>query len=56
MTISETLLEILVCPTCKQKLELTPQNDALLCRTCRLRYPVEDGIPVLIPSEAKPID
>ena len=56
MAISEELLEVLVCPACKQKLELTPAKDALTCAQCRLRYPIEDDIPVLIPSSAEPLD
>jgi uncharacterized protein YbaR (Trm112 family) len=56
MPISEELLEILVCPVCKQKLELSAAGDALTCTRCRLRYPIEDDIPVLIPSSAEPLD
>jgi uncharacterized protein YbaR (Trm112 family) len=56
MALNEELLEILVCPRCKQRLELTESNDALVCRKCKLRYPVEDDIPVLIESAAEPLD
>jgi hypothetical protein len=54
--ISEELLEILVCPACKQSLELSSSQDALICRECKLRYPIEDDIPVLIASSAEPLD
>ena len=56
MALSEELLEILVCPVCKRKLELAPQKDALICKQCRLSYPIEDDIPVLIVSAAKRLD
>lgn len=56
MALSEELLKILVCPVCKQKLELVPQKDSLVCKQCRLIYPIEDDIPVLIPSTAKKLD
>jgi len=54
--VSEELLEILVCPVCKGKLELVPKKDALVCNQCRLRYPIEDDIPALMPSAAKKLD
>ena len=56
MPIDEELLEILVCPTCKNALEMSPAGDALICRECKLRYPIEDDIPILIPSAAEPVD
>ena len=48
-TISNELLEILACPADKQKVEL--QDDFLICRTCGRRYPVEDGIPIMLIEE-----
>ena len=56
MPINEELLEILVCPVCKGALEASPEGDALLCRQCKLRYPIEDDIPILISSAAEPLD
>jgi uncharacterized protein YbaR (Trm112 family) len=52
------LLELLVCPVCKGPLELlrSPANNAaseLLCRADHLAYPVRDGIPVMLESEAR---
>ncbi len=49
------LLEILVCPRCKGDLEHPPEPEELICPACRLRYPVEDGIPVMLVDEAKPL-
>ena len=47
------LLELLVCPACKQQLVADTQADALLCEPCALSYPVRDGIPVLLLDEAQ---
>lgn len=52
MAISEELLEILVCPSCKGELELTPPGDGLDCVACKLRYRIEDEIPVMLVEEA----
>lgn len=53
MTLDDELLEILVCPKCKGELEYRAEEDALLCHACELRYPVEDGIPVMLVDEAE---
>lgn len=50
--IDERLLEILVCPKCHGKLLL--KEDRLICRECGLRYPIRDGIPVMLIEEAEP--
>ena len=56
MTISQELLEILVCPRCKGGLELTKEGDGLVCGACRLVYPIEDDIPIMLPAEARPLE
>ena len=53
MSVSADLLKILACPKCKQAVELDPEGDNLLCPACRLRYPVRDGIPVMLIDEAE---
>lgn len=57
MALDEKLLEILVCPKCKGELEHSVDGDveALLCQACGLRYEVDDGIPIMLIDEAKPI-
>ena len=50
--ISPDLLELLACPKCKQKVELSEDGQALLCQTDRLRYPIVDVIPVMLIEEA----
>ncbi|MCL6582851.1 MAG: Trm112 family protein [bacterium] len=52
MSIDKELLEILVCPKCKGDLELTPEEDGFICRNCKLKYPIRDGIPVMLIEEA----
>lgn len=50
------LLEILVCPACKGELTVLPDHGALDCAACRLRYRVEDGIPIMLVDEAETLD
>ena len=47
------LLEILACPLCKGELTPLPDHSALDCPACRLRYRVDDGIPIMLPEEAE---
>lgn len=54
MPVDERLLEILVCPKCKEELEYREEEDALLCHACRLRYEVRDEIPIMLIDEATP--
>jgi uncharacterized protein len=51
--LSEKLLEILACPQCKGDLEYDKANNKLTCNKCRLRYTVEDDIPIMLISEAE---
>ena len=53
MAISEALLEILVCPACKSKLELKPDSSGLRCVACHRLYPIRDGIPIMLVNEAR---
>ena len=52
MTLDPDLLEILACPDCKGPLVLTPDSTALLCEHCRLSFPIEDDIPILLVDQA----
>jgi uncharacterized protein YbaR (Trm112 family) len=53
MTLSPELRDILVCPKCKGELKhnLEPREE-LVCQACRLRYAVEDDIPIMLIDEA----
>jgi len=53
MTVAQELLDILVCPVCKTKVVFTADQSRLKCGTCRRVYPIRDGIPVMLPQEAK---
>lgn len=55
MTLPNDLLEILVCPKCKGDLEYRKTPEELVCHACRLRYAVDDGIPIMLIDEAKPL-
>jgi uncharacterized protein YbaR (Trm112 family) len=50
--IAPDLLAILVCPTCRSPLIEQREASALDCRTCAVRYPVRNGIPILLADEA----
>lgn len=47
------LLEILVCPVCKGELLYDKDARELICKPCRLAYPIRDDIPVMLESEAR---
>lgn len=49
------LLEILVCPKCRGPLRVEEATPALVCDSCKLRYPVRDDIPILLIDEAESI-
>ena len=49
------LLEILVCPVCKGPLEHRHAAAELVCKACRLAYPIKDDIPVMLADEARPL-
>jgi uncharacterized protein YbaR (Trm112 family) len=50
--IDEELKRILVCPACKSDLQF--EETQIICRACRKAYPIRDGIPVMLISEAQP--
>jgi len=53
MAISKDLLEILVCPACKARLELKQDENGLKCSGCKRVYPIRDDIPVILVDEAR---
>ncbi|MGA1865288.1 MAG: Trm112 family protein [bacterium] len=56
MSIDQKLLEILACPKCKGDLVLTEEEDGLVCKSCKLLYPIKDDIPIMLIDEAIKID
>jgi uncharacterized protein YbaR (Trm112 family) len=51
--LAKELLEVLACPKCKGPVELVKDGSALECPACRLRYRIDDGIPVMLIEEAE---
>jgi len=54
--IDPKLLEMLVCPLTKTALEYDSERQELVSRAARLAYPIRDGIPIMLPEEARPIE
>jgi uncharacterized protein YbaR (Trm112 family) len=52
MPVKKELLEILACPACHGDIRYNEPLDALDCCKCRKRYPVKDGIPVMLIEES----
>ena len=50
------LLEILVCPLTKATLEYDRARQELVSRPARLAYPIRDGIPIMLPEEARVLE
>lgn len=57
----QQLMEILICPMCKGDLELKIEKEdgaeivtgTITCKSCRERYPIEDGIPNMLPPDQR---
>ena len=56
VTIDKKLLEILVCPVSKKSLKLNEETNELVCEESGLAYPIKDGIPVMLPEEARDLE
>jgi uncharacterized protein len=54
--IDSRLLEILVCPLTKGPLEYDREAGELISRKAGLAYPVRDGIPIMLPEEARKLE
>ena len=54
MALNKELLDILACPKCKGDIVLTKKEDGLICKSCKLVYPIKDDIPVMLIDEALP--
>ena len=55
-TIDQRLLEIIVCPLTKTTLEYDAERQELISRAAKLAYPIRDGIPIMLPDEARPLE
>lgn len=54
--IDPKLLEILVCPLTKTSLDYDRKTQELISRTAKLAYPIRNGIPIMLPDEARKLD
>jgi uncharacterized protein len=54
--IDPKLLELLVCPLTKSRLDYDAARQELISSGAKLAYPIRDGIPIMLPEEARPID
>ena len=55
-TVDPKLLEILVCPLTKNELEYDAKAQELISRSAGLAYPIRDGIPIMLPEEARKLE
>jgi len=55
-SVDPKLLEILVCPLTKGPLEYDAARQELISRKAKLAYPIRDGIPIMLPEEARKLD
>ncbi len=54
-TVDKKLLDILVCPVSKKPLSYNEETNELFCKESGLAYPINDGIPVMLPEKARKI-
>jgi uncharacterized protein len=54
-TVDPRLLEVLVCPVTRTPLVYDRARQELVSKAARLAYPVRDGVPVMLPEEARPL-
>jgi uncharacterized protein len=53
LKVDPRLLELLVCPVTKTTLEYDAARQELVSRAAKLAYPIRDGIPIMLPEEAR---
>ena len=54
--VDRKLLELLVCPVTKTTLEYDADARELISRSAKLAYPIRNGIPIMLPDEARQLD
>ncbi|MDE0390591.1 MAG: Trm112 family protein [Rhodospirillales bacterium] len=55
-TVDPKLLEILVCPITKESLRYDVEKQELISDKAKLAFPIRDGIPIMLPDEARPLE
>ena len=56
MSVDPKLLEILVCPITKESLRYDAERQELISDRAKLAFPIRDGIPIMLPDEARPLE
>ena len=56
LEIDPRLLEVLVCPVSRSALEYDRDRQELISRSARLAYPIRDGVPIMLPEEARSLE
>lgn len=56
MTIAAELMEILACPQCKGSITVFGEEPFLVCSACWIKFPIIDGIPVMLVEESLKLD
>ncbi len=56
MALDKELLDIIACPKCKGDLIYKEEENCLICKNCKLKYKIEDDIPILLIEEATPLE
>jgi len=51
--LDKQLMEILACPKCKGTVQYNDEKNGLICKSCKLEYPIRDDIPVMLVDEAQ---
>lgn len=56
VSVDPRLLEVLVCPVTRSRLTLDRKTNELISKGAKLAYPIRDGVPIMLPEEARTLD
>ena len=56
VSVDPRLLEVLVCPVTRGRLTWNRDTNELISKGAKLAYPIRDGVPIMLPEEARQID
>ena len=56
VSVDPRLLEVLVCPVTRSRLTLDRKTNELISKGAKLAYPIRDGVPIMLPEEARVLD
>ncbi|OYX58247.1 MAG: hypothetical protein B7Y86_04420 [Brevundimonas subvibrioides] len=55
-SVDPRLLEVLVCPVTRGRLDYDREANELISKGAKLAFPIRDGVPIMLPEEARPLD